>query len=98
MKIINKIISESYKPVLLCGTVLQIFLLFFSSLMLDGGTFFSITCVGALAFWVSVILIILRNPKKPTKTDLEYIKYGALLIAVLSHIIVNTIWRIRGII
>jgi ABC-type transport system involved in cytochrome c biogenesis permease subunit len=98
MKTTSKVLSKSYKPAVFCGFALQIFLLLFSSLILDGGAFLRITCVSALAFWTSVVLIVLRNPENPSKTDLEYIKYGPLLIAVLAHIIVYAVWQAKGII
>ena len=54
MKITNITISESYRPVVITGATIQIFLLLLSSLILDGGTFLRIACIGALAFWTSV--------------------------------------------
>ena len=94
----SEVLSKSYRPAVFRGLALQIFILLFSSLILDGGTFLRITGVGALAFWTSVALIVLRNPESPSKTDLEYIKHGSLLIAVLAHIIVYAVWHAKGII
>jgi hypothetical protein len=98
MKIHNTVISESYKPVLLFAFLLQIFLLVFSSLFLDGGNFLRIACVGSLAFWSSALLIIVKNPDNPRKTDLKYIKMGPFLILVLAHIIIHAVWYVKGLI
>ena len=93
----NITINESYKKVIFSAFALQVILLVFSRLILDGGDRFKIVFIGALAFWTSVYVLIRRNPDKPTKFDLEYIKWGPFLLAVATYIIVHIAWAIRGV-
>ena len=47
------------------------------------------------AFWVSVVVIIYRNPQTPKTVDLVYIAVGFLPVLVLTRFVSLAVWRIR---
>ena len=64
---------------------------------LDGGQLFRYWAVAFTAYTVSAIMIMLRKAQAPNKTDLTYLKFGSLIILIITPIIMGIVWRIKGI-
>jgi hypothetical protein len=66
-----------------------------SAMMLDTGptSFFLMWCFVMLAFWVDVILIVLRRPLSPTSVDILLIKYGFIPLFIAVYCVLHGLWR-----
>lgn len=91
------ICNEKYEKAITFSLAYQIFLLICASLMLDLGQCSQFMIVSMTAFWTSVIVLILRFRKHPSKTDILYIKWGFFPILITVPFIMGFIWHIRGV-
>ncbi len=81
-------LHEDYIDAIKFTLCYQIVLGFFSSMILDGGRCFNYVYISSIALWISTIILIIRH-KKPSKTDILFIKFGYL--AILNYYIFYTI-------
>jgi hypothetical protein len=61
--------------------IVQGFLVFFASMVLDGGALFQLVAVPATAYWLTVLVVLLRRPQAPTRLDAFVLKAGFILYA-----------------
>jgi hypothetical protein len=73
------VIHDAYKRPLVWNASLQPFMLLFTSLILDGGFAFAFTMIAVAAYWGSIIVMLVRNPKNPTKGNLIWARRGFIL-------------------
>jgi hypothetical protein len=82
------VISPAYDRVIRKTLVAQVIVGVLAALMLDGGTTARVVGVALLAFWLCVIVVIMRRPHEPTRFDLAIVHWGfwpVLAIAVLRQ-------------
>lgn len=90
-------ISDHYRTAIFFAVKLQVILGVVSLFILDGGECAQILGVALVAFWTAVTVQIWRNPKYPTITDIRLICMGYLPVAVFARLLVQFIWRRRGV-
>lgn len=61
--------------------IVQGFLVFFASMVLDGGALFQLVAVPATAYWLTVLIVLLRRQQAPTRLDAFLLKAGFILYA-----------------
>ena len=47
-------------------------------------------------FWAGAAMVIARRPGCPTRADLSFIRIGFVPVALLGGILIEGIWRLRG--
>ncbi|PAW78834.1 MAG: hypothetical protein B9S32_05485 [Verrucomicrobia bacterium Tous-C9LFEB] len=77
--------------------VIQAIFLFFGGLMLDGGFFAQICFYSGCAFWAAALLIMVRRPLHPTRSDILYFRIGLPLISFADMFILPYLWHLRGV-
>ena len=90
-------IAPSYRKPIFEAVVLQALLSILSLLMLDGGTTARICGIALVAFWAAAVVLILRRPRTPTRTDLSFVRFGYLAMVVVAFFLVHFIWHGRGV-
>ena len=80
---------------MLFGFIIQATLVVLAGMILDGGYVAHTVIVSVVAFWPSVFLLVLRNPKEPKPADLVYIKFGPIPVAIISFFLTSWIWQLR---
>ena len=72
-------------------------LVFFSMLMLDGGTTARICGIALIAFWGGAAVLIWRRPQSPTQKDIQLLRFGYLPLVLVAFFLVHLIWMARGV-
>ncbi len=89
-------LAPQYQSAVIWAAVQQAVAGVLSAMMLDGGVFLEVWCFTILAFWVGVILIVLRRPLSPTRLDVLAIKYGFVPFFIVACWLSFGIWKFRG--
>lgn len=79
--------KERLKDSILSSIVIQGVLLFFSSLMLDGGILLTVMEIISCAYWVAAAVILISRLKKLTDTDFFYLKWGIFINMILGYLV-----------
>jgi hypothetical protein len=85
-----------YKDALKLALAQQITILILSAGVLDSGDLFSICLIPFIAFWVGVSFIRRRRPEAPTKLDVIVIKWTYIPLCIVTFLLVNWFWKLRG--
>jgi hypothetical protein len=91
----------SMRPIsrdLLIGGLVQIAALVFAGMILDEGGWALATCRISAAFWVGVIIVLVRRHNALTRGDHRFLRYGLLPLLVAGIPITLTIWAYRGVV
>ena len=92
-------LKNPYTRPLVSAFFLQVALLFFFSLILDlDDVALQACCFSSVAFWMGVILILIRRPRSPTKGDLIYICWGLLPIVLVGVPAFIWVWELKRVI
>ncbi len=83
---------------LLIGGLVQTAALVFAGMILDEGEWASATCRISAAFWVGVIVVLVRRHNALTRGDHRFLRYGLLPLLVAGIPITLTIWAYRGVV
>jgi len=75
----------------------QAIILFLAIGILDGGDILNMCLIAFVAFWVGTGLIWRRRPQTPTKLDLMVIQAGYFPLCILSFLLVQWFWKLRGV-
>ena len=92
---------EPLQPIsrdLLIGGLAQFAALVFAGLTLDMGEWQLATCRISAAFWMGVIIVLVRRHNSLTRGDHRFLRYGLLPLLVIGIPITLTIWQRRGIV
>jgi len=99
MKLLKALpISSKYDSPIFEALAIQIALGLLSFLVMDFGTVAQICGIALVAFWGAAAVLIWRHPQSPSPTDLELIRFGYLLVVVISFFLVGWIWHLRGVV
>lgn len=79
--------KERLKDSILSSIVIQGVLLFFASLMLDGGIALAIMEIVSCAYWGAAAVILISRLRKLTDTDFFYLKWGIFINMILGSLI-----------
>jgi len=79
--------KERLNDSILSSIVIQGVLLFFSSLMLDGGIALAIMEIVSCAYWVAAAILLIFRFKKLTDTDFFYLKWGIFINMILGYLV-----------
>lgn len=77
-------ISPSYREATGVAAVIQVFVVFCSGLILDGGAIGQLCVMALPPFWAATAILIWRRPQQPTRFDLSFIRIGYLLIVIAT--------------
>jgi hypothetical protein len=89
-------VAPQYRDAIRVAILLQVLLTLFMVLLLDGGYTARIGACAMGGFWIGVTAVMFRRPRNPSRLDLLYVRWGYLVLLVLSVIIAPLIPRIRG--
>lgn len=79
--------KERLNDSILSSIVIQGVLLFFSSLMLDGGIALAIMEIVSCAYWGAAAILLIFRFKKLTDTDFFYLRWGIFINMILGYLI-----------
>lgn len=79
--------KERLNDSILSSIVIQGVLLFFASLMLDGGIALAIMEIVSCAYWIAAAVILISRLKKLTDTDFFYLKWGTFINILLGFLV-----------
>ena len=85
-------ISRLYKAAFIKTYIQQGLVLFFASLMLDGGFTLYACILAAVLYWMGTGIIIARRPLLPTTFDIGLISYSFIPLAFITSFI-SWIWN-----
>jgi hypothetical protein len=91
--LLSKAIAPQYRSAVKWGAVQQTVTGILSAMVLDGGVVFRVWSLSVLAYWIGVILIVLRRPLSPTRLDILFIKYGFIPLFILDCWLSFSIWK-----
>jgi hypothetical protein len=89
-------ISSTYRTAIFEALTLQFLTAVFSLMILDLGQTAQICGIAIVAFWAGAATLICRHRQSPTTTDITLVRFGFLLVLVISFFLVGFIWRLRG--
>ena len=93
---IGDFMGKPYRKYIIWSLVVQMFLFLLASMALDFGETFFVFAYSAVAYWIGVAIIIRRKANEPIRTDVLYLKYGLILLSMVSCILSPMIWALRG--
>src|SRR5262249_31952460 len=86
-------LSDTYRSPLRRALIIQLVAVVLSGLMVDYGRIFArITLIAGVAFWVGVLLMMVRRPQAPTAWDLWMVRWGFLPLLLFLQVIARLIW------
>ena len=76
--------------------VTQSAILVLTSMVLDGGGIFQVCFYALVAFWCGVVALYFHRQGALSRVDLLLLRYGYILLCILSFFITRLIWEWRG--
>ena len=73
---LHKRLSKEYWKALPVALVFQVVFVLLAGMMLDGGQCAQWCAVSTAAWWGGLLMVVVRRPMAPTKTDLFLIRWG----------------------
>ena len=89
-------ISKDYDSPVFEALAIQVVIAILSAMVLDGGRVAQVCGVAILAFWGGVAVLICRHPLKPSRIELQFVRFGYLPVVVVAFFLLNWIWHLRG--
>lgn len=80
-------LAPSYRHALIFSLALQVPILLFFSLLLDGGYLQTFALCAAAGYWIGVIMVMVRHHASPKKLDIFYIRWGFLILLTAAIIL-----------
>lgn len=77
-------ISQAYGRPIRTSLICQIAVGLLASLALDGGVLARVVGVAILAFWLCLVVILVRRPRSPSKLDLRIVQWAFWPILVVA--------------
>lgn len=76
--------------------VFQMPILILASMVLDGGGIAQVCFYALVAFWVGVVVLYVRRRGVLSKVDLFLIRWGYIVVCIISFFITRLVWGLRG--
>jgi hypothetical protein len=89
-------VSSAYRDAIKVAILLQVPLTLLMFLLLDFGYTARIGACAMGGFWIGVTAVMFRRPRSPSRLDLLYVRWGYLVLLVLSVIVAPVIPRLGG--
>jgi len=90
--------TDPYKWPLIQAVVLQSIIMTLAGLIFDMGECGSACFYSSFPFWIGVGIIAVRRRKRPTPTDILFMKYGILLTTLIGVPLFLSVWEKKGVI
>ncbi|MFN0125902.1 MAG: hypothetical protein ACKV19_04355 [Verrucomicrobiales bacterium] len=92
-------IASSYRSPVIHALVLQTVVVVLCRVcVLDFGQSAQICGLALIAFWLGTVLVWWRRPMAPTALDILWIRWGYLVVLLVSAVLIPAIWRLRMVI
>ncbi len=89
-------ISPYYRRPVIEAALLSSVLLVLSFMVLDGGATGFASLFAVVGFWTAVLLMVVRRPQSPTRTDVQVIRFGSLIAIIGAQFLARWVWYFRG--
>ena len=90
--------SNGYRKAIYTALGCQVILALFCTPIMDGGQSMQMWGFSMVAFYVGLIMIIIRRPKCPTKVDLFLIHWSFPFLFIFVAVPISImIWKARGV-
>ena len=76
--------------------VQQCIFLALGAMILDGGQVFQVVAYAALAYWAGLVIIMARRRHHLTSADKILIRWGYMMLWIVSAVVTNFVWHLRG--
>jgi hypothetical protein len=76
--------------------VQQFICLTLGAMMLDGGQVFQVFAYAALAYWSGFVIIMARRRHHLTSADKILIRWGYMMLWIISGAVTGFVWHLRG--
>ena len=87
---------KPYRKYIVWSLVVQTLLFLMASITLDYGETFVSFIYSSVAYWFGVAMILRRKSTEPIRTDVIYLKYGLIVLSLMSWNMSPVIWAMRG--
>ena len=77
-------IAPAYHPSIIVVAVEQLVFFFLALVLLDGGVTALLILISAAAYWMTLVVIAVRRSAAPTTTDILWLRYGFLLLFLIT--------------
>ena len=77
--------QDTFGQAVLFALVQQMPILVLSAMILDGGLLYRQALIGAITYWILVIVCLYRRRHENRPTDLLFIKWGYLPLLLVTH-------------
>jgi len=92
-------LRDVYTRPLIQAFALQLVLVFlYDYCCLDLGEHRQACCYSSVVFWLGTVLILVRRPRKPTRGDLAFIRWGLLPIVLFGSELFVAVWKFKRLI
>ncbi|MCL1910568.1 MAG: hypothetical protein FWG05_06515, partial [Kiritimatiellaeota bacterium] len=87
---LDKHITDSFYFALVVQTLLGMF----SGMIFDGGVLGACFLCAFAGYWGFALIVCFRRPKSPTKWDIRFLRYGSLLLPLLTPMLYRLYWKL----
>lgn len=84
------------RPLLFALLFQLLFISFVGACCMDLGQSFRACVYASIGYWAGVAVILIRRPRAPTKSDLQFIRWGWMLIVPLGGAAFRWVWSLHG--
>ena len=88
--------APEYREAVKVALVLQALAMVVLLAVLDGGALARAGGAAMLAFWIGVVVVVIRRPKAPSAFDLLYVRWGYLVMLVIGIALSPFMGALRG--
>lgn len=85
----NLTLADSYRPAMFTAVGIQLVCGVLSAMLLDGGNAAAMCLATLIGFWVGVLLLMLRRPRNPSRTDLRVVQFGFLPLFGVAFVLME---------
>jgi hypothetical protein len=93
---LGDIMPKPYRRYIVWSLVVQVLLFLLASITFDYGETFVAFTYSAVAYWIGVAMILRRRSNELIRTDVFYLKYGLIVLSLVSWNLSPMIWALRG--
>jgi hypothetical protein len=88
--------EDTVRDCIMLSLAIQMIFLTMGAMLLDGGQVFQIMIYAAVAYWVGLGFMMLRRRGQLTRADKILIRWGFLMLLMVSSFVTQFIWHLRG--
>ena len=85
-------LARQYKSAVIFAASQQAITGILSAMLLDGGVVLGIWCFTVLACWMGVVVIAIRRPLTPTRSDILFIEFGFIPLFIFACFVSFSLW------